>query len=98
MYEDERRYYLYEFCDRWGTWSSLNRADAVARLRNEGFSLRKLAKIAGCSEGTIRNYEILYQMPDHWQQVYVEGQYSMRQLVTHWRAEQKRLRDEDGDD
>lgn len=29
MYEDERRYYLYEFCDRWGTW---RRAHACRRL------------------------------------------------------------------
>jgi hypothetical protein len=57
--KDARHYYLRELRRELPAWGTLERAHAVVRLRNEGYSLRPLAEIAGCSEGTIRNYEIL---------------------------------------
>jgi hypothetical protein len=93
--DDERHYYILErlrkLLHEWPAWGTLDRADAVVWLRNQGLSLRKLARTAGCTEGTIRNYEILGQMPHHWKQALIEGQFSMRQLVALWRAEQKRV-------
>ncbi len=53
----------------------------MVRLRNAGYSLRKLAKVAGCSEGTIRNYEILGRIPPAGQQFLDDGRVSMRRLV-----------------
>lgn len=52
MYEDERRYYLYEFCDRWGTW---RRAHDCRRLeakndRREFRSAPAVSFIACCYE------------------------------------------------
>jgi lambda repressor-like predicted transcriptional regulator len=81
MNDDERYQYLRELLHEWPRWGTLERAAAVVRLRNEGYSLRKLAKIAGCSEGTIRNYEILGRVPWHAKKMLYDGQISMRRLV-----------------
>jgi len=60
---DERHYNivhnLRELLYKWPAWGTWERDTSVVRLRNEGLSLRKLAKTAGCTEGTIRNYELL---------------------------------------
>ncbi len=101
--DDERHYYvvegLRELRHKWPAWGTLERADAVVWLRNEGLSLRKLAKIAGCTEGTIRNYEILGQVPAFWRQAHIENRFSMRQLVALWREGQKGApRDDKGND
>jgi hypothetical protein len=64
--DDERHYYivqsLRELRFKWPAWGTLERATSVVRLHNEGLSLRKLARIAGCSEGTIRNYDLLARL------------------------------------
>ena len=66
----------------------------VVRLRNAGYSLRKLAKIAGCTEGTIRNYEILGRVPPEAKQILYDGRVSMRRLVQLAREAQKRHKSE----
>jgi len=98
-YEDERYYdiiqRLHELLDRWPVWGTLERAESVVRLRNEGLSLRRLARTAGCSEGTIRNYEILGRVPWQAKQMLYERRISMRKLVQAAREMQKRPEDED---
>ena len=93
-YEDERYYAivqcLRELISKWPVWGTLDRAEAVVWLRNEGFSLRKLARTAGCSEGTIRNYEILVRVPLQAKQMLYERRISMRKLVQAAREMQKR--------
>lgn len=101
--DDERHYYvverLRELLYKWPAWGTLERADAVVRLRNEGFSLRKLARIAGCSEGTIRNYELLGRVPWEAKQMLFDGRVSMRQVVQVAREAQKGVpRDDDDND
>ena len=81
MDNDARYQYLRELLHEWPTWGTLERAASVVRLRNAGYSLRKLAKVAGCSEGTIRNYEILGRIPPAGQQFLYDGRVSMRRLV-----------------
>jgi hypothetical protein len=94
MDNDARYYYLREFLREWSAWGFLDRAEAVVRLRNEGYSLRTLAKIVGCSEGTIRNYEILGRVPPAAKQILFDGRVSMRRLVQLAREAQKRQQDE----
>jgi hypothetical protein len=95
--EDERHCYilqcLRELLYRWPVWGTLDRAEAVVQLRNEGLSLRKLAKTAGCCEGTIRNYEFLGRVPWQAKRALSEGRITMRKLVqaardAHQEAEQ----------
>ena len=69
---------------------TLERAAAVVQLRNQGLSLRKLARTAGCSEGTIRNYEILGRVPWQAKKMVYERRISMRKLVQAVREMQKR--------
>ena len=87
--DDARNYYLRELRREWPAGGTLERAGAVVRLRNEGYSLRQLAKVAGCSEGTIRNYEILGRVPPAGQQILEDGRISMRRLVKTVRKAQK---------
>ncbi len=82
-------YSLYQLRRNWSTWYDLDRGAAIVRLRDEGISLRKLAAIAGCSEGLIRHYEIIGRLPYSWKQYLVQG-YSARKVVGWWRAEQRR--------
>jgi hypothetical protein len=100
MYDDEQDYYfresLRELRFQWDDWGTLERAASVVSLRKQGCSLRMLAWVACCSEGTIRNYEILGRTPNHWKQAHIEGRYSMRQLVQFARDEKmKRVPDDD---
>ena len=81
MDNDARYNYCRQLLHEWHAWGTLDRAGAVVRLRNEGYSLRRLGKIAGCSEGTIRNYELLGQVSDYWRQALIDGRISMRRLV-----------------
>jgi lambda repressor-like predicted transcriptional regulator len=89
MDNEARQYYLRELRREWPAGGSLERAGAVVRLRNEGYSLRTLAKVAGCSEGTIRNYEILGRVPPAAKQFLYDGLVSMRRLVKAARKAQK---------
>ena len=63
----------------------------MVRLRDEGFSLGRLAKIVGCTEGTIRNYEILGRAPLEAKRILYDGRVSMRRLVQLVRASRKRI-------
>ena len=90
MDNDARYYYLRQLLHEWPAWGTLERAASVVRLRNEGYSLRKLAKVAGCTEGTIRNYEILGRVPPAAKQILYDGRISMRRLVQLAREAQKR--------
>ena len=65
------------------------RGDAIVRLLNEGASRRMLARVVGCSEGTIRNMEIVGLMPADWKRFLVGGR-STREILGLWRAEEKR--------
>ena len=89
MDDDALYNYLRELLHEWPGWGPLERADAVVRLRNAGCSLRKLAKVAGCSEGTIRNYEILGRVPWEAKQMLRDGRVSMRRVVQLAREAQK---------
>jgi hypothetical protein len=62
----------------------------MVRLRNEGFSPRKLAGAVLCGEGTIRNYEILGQVPRAAKQMVYDRRISMRRLVQLAREAQRR--------
>jgi hypothetical protein len=97
--DDERHYYikqrLRELLYKWPAWGTLERATSVVRLHNEGLSLRKLARIAGCSEGTIRNYDLLGRTTSYWQNAHINDQISMRRLVQLARDERKRNRHRD---
>jgi hypothetical protein len=94
--DDERHYYivqrLRELHFKWPVWGTWERGESVVRLRSEGVSLRKLAEIAGCSEGTIRNYELLGWARPYWKEELFEQRISMRRLVQLAREEQKRRR------
>ena len=68
----------------WKVWSDLERGAVVVALRDYGVSHRKLAKIAGCSEGLIRNIEIVGLLPHHWKQYLLDG-HSTRRVVAAWR-------------
>lgn len=76
----------YQIQRNWNIWSDLDRGDAIVLLRNQGESHRTLAKIAGCSEGTIRNMEIVGRLPWNWKQLYNRG-LSTRKIVAAWRAQ-----------
>jgi len=67
----------------------------MVRLRNEGFSPRKLAGAVLCGEGTIRNYEILGRVPWQAKKMVYERRISMRKLVQAVREMQKRQEDEE---
>jgi lambda repressor-like predicted transcriptional regulator len=69
---------------------TLERAEAVVQLRDQGLSLRKLARTAGCSEGTIRNYEIRGRVPWQAKKMVYERRISMRKVVQAVREMQKR--------
>jgi lambda repressor-like predicted transcriptional regulator len=100
--DDERHYRilerLRELRYKWPAWGTLERAEAVVQLRNEGLSLRKLAKTAGCCEGTIRNYEFLGRAPWEAKQMLYDGQVSMRRVVQLAREAQKRVPNDNDDD
>jgi hypothetical protein len=89
MNNDARYHYLRQLQGEWPRWGFLDRAEAVMRLRNEGYSLRQLAKVAGCSEGTIRNYEIVGRVPPTAHQILDDGRVSMRRLVQMVREARK---------
>jgi len=89
MNNEARYHYLRQLMHEWPRWGFQDRAEAVARLHNEGYSLRKLAEIAGCSEGAIRNYEILGRAPWQAKQMLDDGRVSMRRLVQLAREAQK---------
>ena len=95
--DDERHYNivqrLRELLYKWPVWGTLERADAVVWLRKEGLSLRKLARTADCSEGTIRNYELLGRTRYYWRQAHYDGRVSMRRLVQLAREAKKRQQD-----
>lgn len=87
---DAARYnYLRQLQGEWPRWGFLDRAEAVIRLRNAGYSLRQLAKVAGCSEGTIRNYEIIGQVPPAAHRILDDGRVSMRRLLQMAREARK---------
>jgi hypothetical protein len=65
-----------------------NVGTAIIRLRNAGISQRKLALIAGCSEGLMRHLEIVGRMPYAWKR-FLEVGYSTRAVVGWWRQEQR---------
>lgn len=92
--DDERHYNivqrLHELLHKWPAWGTLERADAVVRLRNEDLSLRKLARTAGCSEGTIRNYDLLGRTTSYWRKAHIDNKISKRRLVQLARDERKR--------
>jgi hypothetical protein len=94
--DDEGHYYmiqrLRELPYKWPDWGTLERAEVVVRLRNEGLSLRKLAKIAGCSEGTLRNYDLLGRTRYYWRKAHIDNKISMRRLVQLASEERKRIR------
>jgi hypothetical protein len=81
--------YLRRLQGEWPRWGFLDRAEAVMRLRNEGYSLRQLAKVAGCSEGTIRNYEIVCRVPPAAHRILDDGRVSMRRLLRMAREARK---------
>jgi hypothetical protein len=97
--DDERHYYivqsLRELRFKWPAWGTLERGDAVVWLRNEGYSLRKLAKIAGCGEDTIRNYDLLGRTTSHWRKAHIDNEISMRRLLQLAREDLKRKRNRD---
>ena len=74
-----------EIYRNWKVWSDLERGQAVVRLRDTGVSHRKLAKIAGCSEGLIRHIEIVGRLTGQWRQYLLDGN-STRKVVAAWRA------------
>jgi hypothetical protein len=100
-WDDERHYYLVarlrELRDHWDTWGTLERVESVVRLRNEGLSLRKLARTASCSEGTIRNYELLGRTRSYWKKALIDQGISLRRLVQLAREERKRKRHRDNE-
>jgi predicted transcriptional regulator len=89
MNNDARQYYLRQLQNEWPRWGFLDRGEAVMRLHNEGYSLRQLAKVAGCSEGTIRNYEIVWRVPPAAHRFLDDGRVSMRRLVKEVRKARK---------
>ncbi|MDT8066634.1 MAG: hypothetical protein ROO76_00570 [Terriglobia bacterium] len=78
----------FQINQNWKTWTDLERGEAVVRLRDYGVSHRRLARIAGCSEGLIRHIEIVGILPHHWKQ-YLYAGYSTRRIVAAWRAQQR---------
>jgi len=62
----------------------------VVSVLHYGISMRKLAKILGCSEGTIRNYEIIGLLTAPYKQALLEGRYTARQILALVRELQKR--------
>lgn len=78
----------------WNVWSDLERGEAIVLFRDTGLSHRKLAKIAGCSEGLIRHIEIVGRLPLHWKQYLLDG-HSTRKVVAAWRAARAQEEDED---
>jgi hypothetical protein len=73
----------------WHTWHDLERGAAIVRLRKAGFTHRELATIAGCSEGNIRNMEIVGLLPWSWKEALMNG-HSTREVLKAWRAQQRR--------
>lgn len=71
----------------WNQWTLAQRVHAVLRLRAT-VSQRKLAKIAGCSEGTIRNMEMVGRMPESGRELLRRG-YALRRVLRQWRALKK---------
>jgi hypothetical protein len=88
VYETLLRY-ARELRLNWSHWNDLDRGAAVVRIRQAGVSLRKLALIAGCSEGLIRHIEIVGRLPTYWKQ-YLYAGHSTRKVVGWWRAERRR--------
>jgi hypothetical protein len=74
--------------DNWKRWNDLERGAAIVLLRDTGVSHRKLAWIAGCSEGLIRNMEIVGRLPYAWKQYLLDG-HSTRKVVAAWRAQRQ---------
>jgi hypothetical protein len=72
----------------WERWHDLDRAEAVLALLDYGLSRRALARIARCSEGSIRNMEIVGRLPDPWKQYLREG-HATRNVVAAWRAQRR---------
>ena len=74
----------------WNTWHDLERGEVIVRLRQAGATHRELAGIAGCSEGNIRNMEIVGRLPWYWKEGLLNG-HSTREVLKAWRAQKKRL-------
>jgi hypothetical protein len=89
MNDEARYHYLRQLQSEWPRWGFLDRGEAVVRLRDEGYSLRTLAKVAGCSEGTIRNYEIVCRVPPAAHRLLDDGRLSIRRVVKAVRKERK---------
>ena len=91
-YEDysnpERPEWLREYLEKarsiqtyWPQLTPLERGEAVLMMLEYGISMRGLAKIVGCSEGTIRNYQIIGMLTDWSKRDVEEGRYPLRQIV-----------------
>jgi hypothetical protein len=91
-------HYLEEFRDlvkNWSRWGTVERGEAVVRVLYSGISMRRLAKLVGCSEGLIRHYEIIGLLSDEWKQALREGRYSAREIVAAVRAAAMRTRSDE---
>jgi len=89
--EAESRQWFYDRYSRevvvkWQDWGPLERAEAILWLRKQGRSLRKIAASLHCSEGLVRHYEILANLPWQWKEALDQGRYSARQLAAMVRA------------
>ena len=73
----------------WHTWHDLERGAVIVCLRKAGLTHRELATIAGCSEGNIRNMEIVGLLPWSWKEALMNG-HSTREVLKAWRAQQRR--------
>jgi len=78
------------YADWWARLAPLDRAAAVVRYHSQGCNHRRLAKMLGCSEGTIRNYELLGRLTVQAQTMYYEGRISLRKLLRIAREQDKR--------
>src|SRR5947209_18753092 len=77
---------------KWNEWGDLDRAEAVVHLRRWGLSFRVIAEIAGCSEGLIRNFELLGIAHPRDKQKLYERRITTRQLERLSRRQHKKQR------
>ena len=75
----------------WPQLGTLERGEAIVSLLKYPVSMRRLASIVGCSEGTIRNYEIIGRLTPPFKQALRDGRYSVRQIVGLVRRLQKQV-------
>jgi len=78
--------YSREVAVKWQDWGPLERAEAILWFRKQGRSLRNIAASLHCSEGLVRHYEIIANLPWQWKEALDHGRYSARQLAAMVRA------------